>query len=28
MAELIAVVWPICQELRKGGVKIPLAERE
>jgi hypothetical protein len=28
IAELIAVIWPICQELRKSGAKIPLAERE
>ena len=27
MAELIAVIWPICQELRKGDAKIRLAER-
>jgi hypothetical protein len=28
LAELIAVIWPICQELRKSGAKIRLAERE
>jgi hypothetical protein len=28
MAELIAVIWPMCQELRKGDAKIRLAERE
>ena len=28
MAELITVVWPICQALRKGDAKIALAERE
>ena len=28
MAELIAVIWPMCQELRKSGARIPLAERE
>jgi hypothetical protein len=28
IAELIAVIWPICQDLRKPGAKIPLAERE
>jgi hypothetical protein len=28
MAELIAVIWPMCQELRKGGARIALAERE
>jgi len=25
---LIAVIWPMCQELRKGDAKIRLAERE
>jgi hypothetical protein len=28
MAELIAVIWPMCQDLRKGDARIPLAERE
>jgi len=28
MAELIVVIWPMCQELRKGDAKIRLAERE
>jgi hypothetical protein len=28
MAELIAVIWPMCEELRKGDAKIRLAERE
>ena len=28
MAELIAVIWPMCQELRKSDAKIRLAERE
>ena len=28
LAELIAVIWPMCQELRKPGAKIRLAERE
>jgi len=28
MAELIEVIWPMCQELRKSDVKIRLAERE
>ncbi len=28
LAELIAVIWPMCQELRKGDAKIRLAERE
>ncbi|MDQ6713011.1 MAG: hypothetical protein M3Z28_07450 [Candidatus Dormibacteraeota bacterium] len=28
MAELIAVIWPMCQELRKRDAKIRLAERE
>ena len=28
LAELIAVIWPICQELRKSGAKIRLVERE
>ena len=28
IAELIVVVWPMCRELRKGGAKIRLAERE
>ena len=28
LAELITVVWPMCQELRKSGARIPLAERE
>ena len=28
MAELIAVIWPICQEVRKRDARIPLAERE
>lgn len=28
VAELIAVIWPMCQELRKSGAKIRLAERE
>ena len=27
MAELISVLWPMCQELRKSDVKIRLAER-
>ena len=28
MAELIAVVWPMCQALRKSDARIALAERE
>ena len=28
IAELIVVIWPMCQELRKSGAKIRLAERE
>jgi len=28
MAELIGVIWPICQELRKSDAKIRVAERE
>jgi hypothetical protein len=28
MAELIAVIWPMCQELRKSDAKIRLAKRE
>ena len=28
MAELISVIWPMCQELRKGDAKIRLTERE
>ena len=28
MAELIAVIWPMCRELRKSDAKIRLAERE
>jgi hypothetical protein len=28
IAELIVVIWPMCQELRKTGAKIRLAERE
>jgi hypothetical protein len=28
MAELISVIWPMCQELRKRDAKIRLAERE
>jgi len=28
MAELIVVIWPMCQELRKGDAKIRLAVRE
>jgi hypothetical protein len=28
MAELITVIWPMCQELRKTDAKIRLAERE
>ena len=28
IAELIAVIWPICQEVRKRDARIPLAERE
>lgn len=28
MAELIAFIWPMCQELRKSDAKIRLAERE
>jgi hypothetical protein len=28
MAELIVVIWPMCQELRKGDAKIRLAKRE
>jgi hypothetical protein len=28
MAELISVIWPMCQALRKSDVKIRLAERE
>jgi hypothetical protein len=28
MAELIAVIWPMCEELRKSDAKIRLAERE
>jgi hypothetical protein len=28
MAELISVIWPMCQELRKGDAKIRFAERE
>src|SRR5437899_9791148 len=28
IAELIVVIWPMCQELRKGDAKIRLAERE
>jgi hypothetical protein len=28
MAELIMVIWPMCQELGKGDAKIRLAERE
>jgi hypothetical protein len=28
IAELILVIWPMCQELRKGDAKIRLAERE
>jgi hypothetical protein len=28
MAELIGVIWPMCQELRKGDAKIRLAKRE
>jgi len=27
MAELIGVIWPICQDLRKSDAKIRLAER-
>jgi hypothetical protein len=28
IAELIVVIWPMCQELRKSDAKIRLAERE
>jgi hypothetical protein len=28
MAELIAVIWPICQELRKSDAKIRVGKRE
>jgi hypothetical protein len=28
MAELIGVIWPMCQELRKSDAKIRLTERE
>ena len=28
IAELIVVIWPMCQELRKSGAKIRLVERE
>ncbi len=28
IAELIAVIWPMCQELRKGDARIRLAKRE
>jgi len=28
IAELIVVIWPMCQELRKGDAKIRLAVRE
>ena len=28
IAELIVVIWPMCEELRKGDAKIRLAERE
>jgi len=28
LAELIGVIWPMCQELRKSDAKIRLAERE